>query len=144
MPTDEATKTIEVAAPFDEVLATIRNVESQPTWIKEILEAELLEEYEDGTPATAKFVASSPVGNDEYTLEYEHSDDGMTWSLVKGKLQSSQNARYTLKAMGPDLTEVTYALKISHPLPLPGFIRQRVINGLVNSTVTGLKGHLEG
>ena len=60
MPTDSGTRTVVVAAPFETVLATIRDVESQPTWIPEILDAELLEVYEDdGLPATARFKASA-------------------------------------------------------------------------------------
>jgi hypothetical protein len=143
MPTDEASRTVEVGAGFDDVLATIRDIESQVTWIPEILEAELLEEYEDGLPATAHFKAQAPVGTDEYTLEYEHSDDGMTWSMVSGKLQTGQNGTYLLKALDDDNTQVTYTLKISHHLPLPGFVRSRVIKGLVESTVNGLKNYLE-
>lgn len=144
MPTDTARQTVVVDAPFDEVLATIRDVESQTIWIKEILAAELLEEYEDGTPATAHFRATAPVGSDEYTLEYDHADDGMSWTMVKGKLQTGQEGVYTLRGLGPDSTEVTYQLTISHNLPLPGFVRNRVVRGLVSSTVTGLKGYLEG
>jgi hypothetical protein len=144
MPTDQASLTVEVAAPFDEVLATIRDVESQVTWVPEILEAELLEEFEeDGLPATAHFKAAAPVGSDEYTLEYDHTDDGMSWTLVTGKLQTGQEGRYLLRALDPERTEVTFSLKISHLLPLPGFVRKRVITGLVSNTVNGLKGHLE-
>ena len=143
MPTDEASRTVEIAADFDEVLAVIRDVESQVEWIPEILEAQLLEEYDDGTPATARFKASTPVGSDRYTLEYEHSDDGMTWHLVEGRLQTGQDARYTLRRAGPGRTEVTFELTVRHNLPLPGFIRGRVINGLATSTVTGLKEYLE-
>lgn len=144
MPTNEASQTVEVDAPFDEVLTTIRDVESQVTWVPEILEAELLEEYEeDGLPATAHFKAAAPVGSDEYTLEYDHSDDGMSWTLVTGKLQSGQEGRYVLRALDESRTEVTFSLKISHHLPLPGFVLNRVIKGLVSNTVNGLKGHLE-
>jgi hypothetical protein len=143
MPTDEATRTVEVAAQFDDVLATIRDVESQVTWIPEILEAELLEEYEDGLPATAHFKAQAPVGTDEYTLEYEHSDTGMSWSLVSGRLQTGQDGEYAVRALDEDVTEVTYSLRISHHLPLPGFVRSRVIKGLVDSTINGLKNYLE-
>jgi uncharacterized membrane protein len=143
VPTDEAVQTVEIDAPLAVVLATIRDVESQPTWISEILRAELLEEYEDGTPATAHFSAAAPVGTDEYILEYEHSDDGMSWTMVKGRLQTAQDGRYSLRPLGKKRTEVTFTLRISHHLPLPGFVRQRVIKGLVASTVNGLKAHLE-
>jgi uncharacterized membrane protein len=143
MPTDTASKSITIEASLDEVLNTIRAVETQPDWVKEILEAEVLEEYEDGTPATARFKASTPVGSDRYTLEYAHSDDGMTWHLLEGRLQTGQEASYELRSLGPARTEVTFRLTVSHNLPLPGFIRGRVVNGLASSTVCGLKAYLE-
>lgn len=144
MPTDTATQTIAITAPLADVLATIRDIESQPVWIPEILEAELLEVYEDDDlPATARFKASATVGTDEYTLSYEHADDGMSWTMLKGRLQTGQEGRYTLTELAPDETSVTYELTIHHNMPLPGFIRNRVIKGLVDSTLTGLKNHLE-
>ena len=144
MPTDHARETIEVKAPFTEVLETLRDIESQAVWIPEILEAELLEVYEeDDLPATARFKASATVGTDRYTLAYEHTDDGMSWTMVEGHLQTGQEGRYQLRELGRDVTSVTYDLTIHHNLPLPGFIRSRVIKGLVDSTLTGLKEHLE-
>ena len=144
MPTDSDTQTVEVDAPFDDVLATIRDVESQVDWIPEILEAELLEVYEaDGLPATARFKASATVGTDEYTLSYEHTDNTMSWTMVEGKLQTGQEGCYTLVELGPDRTSVTYELTIHHNLPLPGFVRHRVIKGLVANTLTGLRKHFE-
>jgi hypothetical protein len=139
MPTDSAEQTVEVQAPFADVLATIRDIESQVDWIPEILEAEVLEVYDDGLPATARFKASATVGTDEYTLSYEHADDAMSWTMVKGRLQTGQEGRYTLAKAGRGSTTVTYSLTIHHNLPLPGFIRSRVIKGLVDSTLTGLQ-----
>jgi hypothetical protein len=144
VPTDSATQTIEVKAPFEEVLATIRDVGSQAEWIPEILEAEVLEVYtDDDLPATARFKASATVGTDEYTLSYEHTETTMSWTMLKGRMQTGQEGCYTLEAVAPDRTSVTYELTIHHNLPLPGFIRSRVIKGLVNSTLTGLKTRLE-
>jgi len=140
MPTDNAVQTIELAAPFAEVLATIRDVESQPEWIPEILEAELLEVYEDDElPATARFKAAATVGTDEYTLSYEHTDTTMSWTMVKGRMQTGQEGVYTLEEVGPERTRVTYDLTIHHNLPLPKFLRSKVIKGLVDSTLTGLR-----
>ena len=144
MPTDSDSWSVQIRAPYAAVLAVVRDVESQPVWIPEILEAELLEVYEaDGLPATARFKASATVGTDEYTLAYEHGDDGMSWTMVEGRLQTGQEGRYTLRELGPDLTSVTYELTIHHNMPLPGFLRHRVIKGLVHSTLEGLQGHLE-
>ena len=145
MPTDHARADDRGQGAVREVLATIRDVESQAEWIPEILEAELLEVYEDDDlPATAAFKASATVGTDRYTLSYEHADDGMSWTMVKGTCRPDRRALHPRASSARDLTSVTYDLTIHHNLPLPGFIRGRVIKGLVDSTLTGLKEHLEG
>ena len=143
MPTDSAQKTISVNAPFEEVLATIRDVGSQVEWIPEILESEVLEEYDDGLAATARFKAKATVGSDEYTLSYEHQGNGMSWTMLQGKLQTGQEGRYTLAKSARDRTTVTYELTIHHNMPLPGFVRSRVIKGLVDSTLNGLRKRVE-
>lgn len=143
MPTDEATRTVTVAAPLETVLATVRDVASMPEWVAEIRSAEVLEVGADGLPVRAHFTASAPVGTDEYTLAYEHRDDGLSWSLVSGRLQTGQDASYTLRAVDGTHTEVTFDLRISHNLPLPGFLRRKVIGGLADSNVSGLAKRVE-
>ena len=142
MPTDVASKTVTVDAPLETVLATLRDVAAQPAWVKEVRTAEVLDKNEDGTPAQARLTASTPVGSDEYVLAYEHRRDGMSWSLVRGRLQTAQDGSYSLRRKGKARTDVTFELKISHHLPLPGFVRRRVIEGLVDSTLTGLQAHV--
>jgi hypothetical protein len=144
MPVDTNEQTVELAAPAKVVLETIRDVGSQAEWIPEIRSAEVLEVGEDGLPATARFRASATVGTDEYTLRYTHRRDGMSWTMIKGRLQTGQEGDYSVHAKGPRRTSVTYALTIHHNLPLPGFVRSRVIKGLVSNTLDGLKTRVEG
>ncbi|HEX8970915.1 SRPBCC family protein [Oryzihumus sp.] len=144
MPTDSSTQSVEIDASFDDVLATIRDVAGQPEWIPEILEAEVLSTFDNGLPRTARFKAKATVGTDRYTLSYDHSDDGMSWMMLSGVLQTGQEGLYTVEPLGSGRVRVTYELTIHHNLPLPGFVRSRVIRGLVSSTLTGLKSHLEG
>ncbi len=139
MPTDHARRDVEVAAGLKAVLATLRDVASQPEWIPTIKEAEVLETDSSGRPATARFAASTAVGTDRYSLAYEHSPHGMSWSMVEGRLQTGQEGVYTLERLGPGRTRVTYDLTIHHNLPLPGFIRSRIIKGLVDETLEGLQ-----
>lgn len=144
MPTDHAVETVEVAAPRPKVLRLIRDVESQPDWIPAILEVEVLEMSEDGLAATARLRASATVGTDEYTLAYDYPEDGLSWTMLKGRLQTGQEGRFTLAPVNRGHTSVTYDLTIHHNLPLPGFIRSRVIKGLVDDTLKGLKEYVEG
>jgi len=143
MPKDKASATTIITAPVGEVLAVIRDVGSQADWVKEVSLVELLEEYEDGTPATARFEVTTGIGADKYTLEYEHSDDGMTWTMVEGHLQKSQDGAYELRDLGTDHTEVTLTLEIEHSIHAPGFVRRRIFSGVVKNTVAELKAHVE-
>lgn len=143
MPVDTAEQTIEVDASCATVLETLRDVESQVEWIPEIRAAQVLGEDSDGRPETATFKAAAPVGTDEYTLAYTHRPDGMRWSMVKGRLQTGQEGDYSVRKLTPRRTSVTYRLTIHHNLPLPGFVRSRVIKGLVSSTLEGLRSRLE-
>jgi len=143
MPTDHARRDVEVRGGPDAVLATIRDVGSQPEWIPTIKEAEVLETDDAGLPRTARFAASTAVGTDRYTLAYEHAPGAMRWSMVEGRLQTGQEGVYTVEPLAADRVRVTYDLTIHHNLPLPGFIRSRIITGLVDETLTGLKGRLD-
>jgi ribosome-associated toxin RatA of RatAB toxin-antitoxin module len=143
MPTDRSVVTVVVNAPFYEVLAAVRDVESQEHWVKEIHESDVLEEYEDGTPATARFTMVTGVGSDTYTLEYEHADDAMAWSLVEAQMMKAQNGRFDLRDLGDGSTEVTLNLEVDHGLPAPGFLRRRVLNRFTAGIAQGLKTHLE-
>ena len=144
MPVDTSEQTIQVDATYASVLDTLRDVESQAEWIPEIRAAEVLEVDSDGMPAKAAFKAAAPVGTDEYTLAYTHRSDGLSWSMVKGRLQTGQEGDYSVRKVSPKRTSVTYRLTIHHNLPLPGFVRNRVIKGLVSSTLGGLKSRVEG
>lgn len=144
MPVDSASASVVIAAPFDDVLAVVRDVASQVDWVREITSAELLEEYEDGTPATAVFEMTTTLGADRYTLEYEHGDDAMSWTLVEGTMQKAQNGSYTLRDLGEAGTEVTLSLEIEHSIPAPGFIRKKIFKGVVEGNLAGLKTYVEG
>ena len=143
MPKDKASGSTVIEASADEVLAAIRDVGSQAEWVKEVSLVELLEEYEDGTPATARFEVTTGIGADRYVLEYEHGDDGMTWTMVEGQLQKAQDGAYVLRELGPERTEVSLTLDIEHSIHAPGFIRKRIFACVVNGTLASLKAHVE-
>ncbi len=143
MATDHASGSIVVAAAPDEVLAVLRDVEAQPQWVPQVTAAELLEEYEDGTPATASFRLTTPMGDDDFTLEFAHEDDGLSWTLVSSHVQKAQTGSYRLRPTGDGATEVTMDLTVEHGLSLPGFLRRKVFGGWVDGSLRGLKEYVE-
>jgi uncharacterized membrane protein len=143
VPTDTAAGSIVVAAPLDDVLAVLRDVELQPQWVPQVTAAELLEEYEDGTPATASFELSTPIGTDQFTLEFDNDDDGLSWTLVSSSMQKAQEGAYRLRATNDGGTEVSLQLTVEHSLSVPGFLRRKVFDGWVDGSLHGLKTYVE-
>ncbi len=143
MPIDKAKSTTVIDAPFEDVLAAVRDVASQPEWMPDITSAELLEEYEDGTPATARFEMKTKIGSDTYTLAYTSTDSTLEWTLVESTMMKAQNGSYVLQAVGEDSTEVALSLEIDHSIKAPGFLRRSIFNGIVEGSLKGLKGYVE-
>ena len=82
---------------------------SGPTWSRRAPRA--------GPTRSSSSSTSSPI-KDEYTLAYTWDGyDEVTWTLVSGKMLRALDGAYTLRALGPGSTEVTYrlALDVSHP-----------------------------
>jgi len=143
VPTDHASGSIVVDADPADVLAVLRDVEAQPEWVPNVTAAELLEEYEDGTPATASFRLTTAIGTDDFTLEFAHADEGLSWTLVSSSMQSAQDGSYTLVPAADGGTEVTLDLTIGHSLSVPGFLRRKVFGGWVDGSLRGLKEYVE-
>lgn len=145
MPRDTARREQRIDAPVADVLTTLHDVAAQPEWIPEIRSVEALDVDDDGRVRRATVTAATAVGSDRYTLVYTHRPDGIAWTLESGRLQTAQEGE--LRAVpapdGDAGSLVTYTLTIEHPLPLPGFLRSRVITGLVTGTLAGLRERLE-
>jgi len=144
VPVDRSSATVVIAARLAEVLDAVRDVESQQIWAKEITAATVLEEYEDGTVATARFTMVSGLGTDTYVLEYEHGPDSMSWTMVESQVLAGQWGSYALRDLGDHRTEVTVTLEVDHAIHAPGFLRRRVFGRVVTHNAQGLKAYLEG
>jgi len=144
MPVDRARASIVVDAAPQVVLEAVRDVASQVDWVSQITEAELVEEYEDGTPATARFEMTTRLGVDRYTLEYEHADDSMKWVMTEAGLQKAQTGGYQLRDLGERRTDVTLTLEVDHSIAAPGFLRRKVLQSVVEANLAALKGYVEG
>jgi Polyketide cyclase / dehydrase and lipid transport len=143
VPTDHASGSIVIDAPPADILAVLRDVAAQPQWAAQVTSAELLEEYEDGTPATAAFELATPMGNDQFTLEFAHADDGMSWKLVSSRMQTAQDGWYRLQPTDDGRTDVTLDLTVEHGISVPGFLRKQLFQGWVDGSLRGLKKYVE-
>lgn len=136
-------ETITINAPVTDVLAIIRDIDGQASWFPGNLESEVLETNDEGLATKARLVNDVKVTKDEFELNYTHSDNGMSWSLVApSKAQKEQDGSWALADKG-GATEATMSLTIDSALPLPGFMQKKVLKDTLSSATKALKKRAE-
>ncbi len=140
---DVASSTITIAAPPEQVLAVIADIDSYPEWTGQIKSASVVETTPDGRPAQARFVMDAGVLKDEYVLQYDWNDSGVKWELVgKSAVQKSQVGSYSLAPKGGG-TEVTYKLAVDISMPMLGMFKRKAEKMIMDSALKELKKRVE-
>ena len=140
---DQASSKTTIDAPLDRVLAVIADIDRYPEWTGQIKQAEVLESGPDGRPRQARFVMDAGVLKDEYTLEYDWTDTGVSWQLVgKSSVQKSQVGSYALADRGGS-TEVTYQLAVDISMPMLGMFKRKAEKMIMDSALKELKKRVE-
>jgi hypothetical protein len=126
------------------VMDVLEDIPNYSTWAGPVESAEVLEAGPDGRPARARFIVNAAVTKDEFVNSYVWDGDaGVRWQLVDSKIMSSQLGSYALTDLGDGRTEVTYDLTVDLKIKLPGLLRRKVQNGVVDTALKDLKRHVE-
>jgi ribosome-associated toxin RatA of RatAB toxin-antitoxin module len=132
-----------IAATPKQVLDVIADLHAYPEWNGEIKQVEVLDTYADGRAKQARFKISSSGMADEYTLDYDWADDGVSWTLAApSALQKSQTGSYRLAEQGGS-TEVTYDLVIDSKIPMIGPMRRKIEKRIVDAALKQLSKRVE-
>ncbi|MHB2024604.1 MAG: SRPBCC family protein [Mycobacteriales bacterium] len=134
---------IHIDAPATEVLAVIADFAAYPQWADGVKAAEVVETGADGRPARVRFRVDAGPVKDTFTLGYDwHGQEGVSWVLVDGQMQRSQDGHYRLRPDGAG-TEVTYELSVELAVPMPGMLKRRGEKRIVATALSGLKARVE-
>ena len=139
---DESTQSIVIDAPPEQILAVIADFESYPDWANGVKRTEVLDSREDGRAAQVKFNIDQGPIKDEYVLAYEWAADGVSWTLVKGNMQKSQQGSYLLEPAGGG-TKVTYTLSVQLVVPMIGLFRRKAEKMIMDTALKELKRRVE-
>ncbi|GGP41282.1 SRPBCC family protein [Saccharothrix coeruleofusca] len=139
---DESTQSIVIDAAPEQVLAVIADFAAYPEWANGIKRTEVLETGPDGRPAQVRFNIDQGPIKDEYVLAYRWADDGVSWELVRGTMQKSQQGSYRLTARG-GATEVTYTLSVQLVVPMIGLFRRKAEKMIMDTALKELKRRVE-
>ena len=141
---EQSTQSIEVAAPPERIMAVIGDLPAYPEWAKAVRSTEVLATDEAGRAKQVKFTLDSGPVKDVYTLEYDWAGDGLSvsWHLVEGQMQRSQEGRYLLEPKG-QTTKVTYTLSVELMLPMIGMLRRKAEKMIMDTALRELKRRVE-
>lgn len=139
---------IRIAAPPNDVLDVIADVESYPEWTKDMSEVRILSVDDQDWPVEVEFTLSSGIINDTYVLRYvwDVEEDGSgtcSWSLVRAHALKSMDGAYILEADG-DETEATYRLAFGLVVPVPRMVLRQAEKAIISTALAGLKERVEG
>jgi ribosome-associated toxin RatA of RatAB toxin-antitoxin module len=141
---DHTRSKITINAKPAAVMAAIADIPAYPIWAGAVETAQVLDVGPDGRPLQARFVVNAVLTKDEFVNAYTwNGDQSVSWALVEGKAMSSQEGSYTLTDLGDGRTEVTYDLTVELNIKIPGLLRKKVQNGVVETAMKDLKKHVE-
>ena len=141
---DQTTQSITVDAPAEQVMAVIADFPSYPEWVDAVKSTEVLETGTDGRARQVRFVLDAGMVRDTYELRYDWSADSrrVSWELVKGQIQRSQEGSYSLRERD-GRTEVTYALTVDLNIPMIGMFKRKAQKVITDTALTELKRRVE-
>lgn len=137
---ETAFQTITIAAPMNRVYAIASDFERYPEWAKDVKEATIRSRDGQGRPVEVEFRASALGRSTHYTLAYDYSDapQSLGWTMLSGDIMRSIDGAYHFTENPDGAVDVRYDLAIELVVPLPGFVKRRAEQRILN-TVRELK-----
>jgi len=127
----KATRTETYDVPVSKFYQAVIDYKNYNKFVPGVDSIEVQNESSDG--ATVKFNINV-IKKISYTLRLSHKpDQEVSWSLVTGDYMKTNNGKWTLRDLGGNKTEVTYALEIEVKGFIPGL--SLIEKGLVETNL---------
>lgn len=140
---ERSRQSISIAADPASIMAVIADFESYPQWARQVKTAAVTKPGRGGRPKRVKMTVDASVFKDTYELEYTWSgDESVSWTLVEGEMQKSQEGSYSLAADG-DGTTVTYELTVDLSIPMLGMLKRKAEKVIMDTALKELKKRVE-
>lgn len=123
----EASRTATMKVGAESLMRAIRDYENYPSFVQGVSSARVIDKGGQGLPTRVSYAIEVMGKAISYTLDHEEVDGGLRWTLVESNLMKANEGSWVLKALGPDATEVTYAVKLDLNFSVPGFIMKSLV-----------------
>lgn len=144
---EQATETMEIAAPPERIVEVLLDFERYPTWAHDLKGVSVDSSDADGRGSEVTFRAAAMGRSTSYTLRYTYDEEPrrISWELVRGDIMRQLDGSYLLEpAPGASAgTQVTYHLAVDLVVPLPGFVKRRAETKIIHTALRELRAHVE-
>ncbi|WP_435277660.1 SRPBCC family protein [Rhodococcus yananensis] len=138
-----STRSFEITATPQQVMAAIAAVERLPEWSSAHKSVTVETTHPDGRPNRVRMTVSIIGITDEQVVDYTwNGDDSMSWTLVESTQQNQQDGSYTLAAVEGG-TRADFSLTIDPKIPVPGFLVRRAEKTAIETAAKGLTRFVE-
>ena len=131
-----------VAASVEACFQVGIDLEAYPDWVDGISAVEVQARDDQGRPVRARFEAAGIGRRSAYVLEYDLSGapGRLAWQMVEGDLTSRLEGAYLFEpspTSSPDgvATDVTYELIVDLAVPLPGYVKRRAEDKIIEAAL---------
>ncbi len=131
-----------VQAPAETVMHVITDYERYPEWAGNVKDAEIRATDDQGRGTRVWFHIDVKVTEIEYVLGYEYGENRVSWHLEEGEQLNQLNGEYVLTEEDGS-TRVRYSLEVDIDFPMPGFLKQRAANQILETGLGELKRRAE-
>lgn len=144
---DQATLTMEIAAPAERIRDVLLDFEAYPAWARDLKGVTVEALDAEGRGHEVTFRAAAMGRSTSYTLRYEHAEEPsrISWELVRGDIMRRLDGSYVLEPVAGDAgrTRVTYHLAVDLVVPLPAFVKRRAESKIIHTALRELQAHVE-
>jgi ribosome-associated toxin RatA of RatAB toxin-antitoxin module len=136
-------KTVEVEASAESIMAIVADFESYPQWNEEIKGCWILARYDDGRPSQLR-LDTSVQGMDGTYIQavYYPGDHQIQTVMQKGDLFKKQEQLFSVVDMGATAL-LTVDLDVEVTMPVPAPMVKKVVNDALEHLAGNLKARAE-
>lgn len=136
-------KTVEVAAAAETIMAIVADFEKYPEWNEEIKGCWVLARYNDGRPSQLRLdVVVQGQSGTFITAVYYPGENQIYTMLQQGDHFSKQDQRFSVVAMGPT-SLLTVDLDVEVKMAVPAAMVKKVIGDALDYLADNLKARAE-
>ncbi|MCG7606857.1 MULTISPECIES: SRPBCC family protein [Mycobacterium] len=132
-------KTVEVDAPAEKIMAIVGDFEAYPQWNPEIKGCWILARYDDGRPSQLRLdVEIQGQSGTFINAVYYPAENQIFTVLQQGDHFTKQEQRFSVVPLGPDNTLLQVDLEVEVKLPVPAMMVKKLIGDTLDHLANAL------